>query len=606
MELKGEDLYNKLLCRACLCVGRTVFPITDENLKKYYLDALDEIPLSKPKQLSSLIVCWECRALLQKCWSFREQVKDSYRILQTYTSENLHECLLSDVSRPPHLKVHVVDSISIIPTYAEFEVSIAEFKDELADDWDCGKDDTSNHLDDNSLNTDTNIGDNSMDDKKELETELRTIMRSIEKEEKGEKRKKKKKIKSLNTKDKAKRQKYTDNMITIELSYEEMLSEREKEATRETYTKLPYKCESCLVGFNYKKSYQAHVDNKHSPERGEYCCPVCKTIFSTVESFTTHYKRHIRRYECTICHKRTTDLKTMQQHYYLTHEITLKEYTCNVCGKVSNSLDIHRYHTESHKQRLQCPDCDKTFRHRAGLMNHRHAVHEFNNTFPCTQCDKVFRWRTSLRRHFEEHTRKNKTTTEAPSCSMCRISFASICSYRRHLRNSLKHVSQDQLRFICDHCNRRFSDKTKLRDHIEEKHLHKTFQCHICLKMSKNRVGLDQHIRNVHKGRPKDKMCHHCGRGFPTRMQLDAHIRMHTGERPFICEFCPTTFSQQSNLNKHNKQVHLNIKSKRYPNCKKKKEGSSEDTNIPKVPVLNQVEDFRPVLQYSPERGFVI
>ncbi|KOB66848.1 Zinc finger protein 39 [Operophtera brumata] len=49
-------------------------------------------------------------------------------------------------------------------------------------------------------------------------------------------------------------------------------------------------------------------------------------------------------------------------------------------------------------------------------------------------------------------------------------------------------------------------------------------------------------------------MCHHCGKGFPTKVQLESHIRTHTGERPFICEYCPTTFSQQSNLYKHNRQ----------------------------------------------------
>ncbi|KAG7306551.1 hypothetical protein JYU34_007915 [Plutella xylostella] len=115
--------------------------------------------------------------------------------------------------------------------------------------------------------------------------------------------------------------------------------------------------------------------------------------------------------------------------------------------------------------------------------------------------------------------------------------------------------SVDKIKFICDDCGRRYANKTKLRDHIEEKHLHKSYQCDICHKPSKNRVCLEQHVRNVHRGRALDKMCHHCGKGFPTKVQLESHIRSHTGERPFICEFCPTTFSQQSNLYKHNRQV---------------------------------------------------
>ncbi|XP_063631178.1 gastrula zinc finger protein XlCGF62.1-like [Cydia splendana] len=230
-------------------------------------------------------------------------------------------------------------------------------------------------------------------------------------------------------------------------------------------------------------------------------------------------------------------------------------------------------------------------------MNHRLAVHELQNAFPCTVCEKVFRWKASLKRHMEKHHVKDKMASAA-YCAACGISFSSVCSYQRHMKNSLKHVTQEQLRFICDHCNKRFADKTKLRDHIEEKHLHRTYQCHICHKPSKNRVGLDQHIRNVHRGRPNNKMCHHCGKGFPTKVQLESHIRTHTGERPFICEFCPTTFSQQSNLYKHNRQVHLNIKSKRYPLCKKTKQEEMRPQTV---------EDFRPVavLHFEPERGFL-
>ncbi|KAL4705092.1 hypothetical protein ACJJTC_002740, partial [Scirpophaga incertulas] len=60
------------------------------------------------------------------------------------------------------------------------------------------------------------------------------------------------------------RKKQDDKIITIDLSYEEMQLERSKEASKDSYVYAEFKCESCLIGFNYKKSYKAHVIAKHS------------------------------------------------------------------------------------------------------------------------------------------------------------------------------------------------------------------------------------------------------------------------------------------------------------------------------------------------------
>ncbi|XP_060808505.1 zinc finger protein 287 isoform X2 [Amyelois transitella] len=623
METNADTPY-KLLCTACLCFGRSLQPLRAGKLNQCYLDIIKEIPLyNTPIQCPS--VCLECSALLRKVVSFREQVQDSYRILQAYTSETLTECLLTDVTRPPKLRTHILESIDIMPMNHVTDIAVhkeASMKSELKNEFHdpeieidksksressaierdrksneatkvcasaaggdyyvvCVKDELKDEnkefhqeIGQDYPQSDGSISDQEADFKEcNIDEQMEAFLTDIKKE-KGKVKKRKVKRKKENVKTSKDSTVATSKIHTIELTYEEMLAERARDSAKESYLKAEFKCMTCLVGFNYKASYNSHMAAKHSPSIGNYSCPICNTVLPTLESFQTHYRRHMRRYECSMCQRRTLDLKVMEQHYYSTHRISLKQYPCSECAHVSNSIDLHRYHKDTHKARVQCPDCDKSFIHRAGLMNHRLAVHELNNKFPCTICDKVFRWKTSLKRHLEKHDTRalDKTASNVARCETCKINFASECSYKRHMKNSLKHVTQDQLRYVCDHCDRRFADKTKLRDHIEEKHLHRTYQCHICLKPSKNRVGLDQHIRNVHKGRPNDKMCHHCGKGFPTKVQLESHIRTHTGERPFICEFCPTMFSQQSNLYKHNRQVHLNMKSKRYPMCKKRKD----------------------------------
>lgn len=46
IDVKEESLAYKLLCNACLCVGRKLHTIINEKIQKYYIDALDEIPVS--------------------------------------------------------------------------------------------------------------------------------------------------------------------------------------------------------------------------------------------------------------------------------------------------------------------------------------------------------------------------------------------------------------------------------------------------------------------------------------------------------------------------------------------------------------------------------
>jgi len=160
--------------------------------------------------------------------------------------------------------------------------------------------------------------------------------------------------------------------------------------------------------------------------------------------------------------------------------------------------------------------------------------------FTCGKCNKIFSVISNLDNHMDLHVKEN-------------FIYCEICgAYFTNENELIIHKEIHSVPTSCKVCGKIFSTLWDVRKHRKTHNSSgKPFKCYAykCNKSFDSSSNRIEHVR-IHTG-AKPYECEYCGKAFKCRSNLARHARLHTGEKPYVCNKCNERFTAANSLKEH-------------------------------------------------------
>lgn len=172
--------------------------------------------------------------------------------------------------------------------------------------------------------------------------------------------------------------------------------------------------------------------------------------------------------------------------------------------------------------------------------------------YVCSICGLDFRKRTPFNEHMDEHI--SGTKDGVYECEYCQTAYTDVRLFRAHKKT---HSSNMKI-WTCKDCNKNYSSKNLLDEHMNMHTGDRPYKCPHCVKDFASKYTLTAHMK-IHYDRKRPYECTECGKSFFSNQNLMQHERTHTGIKEYECDVCHKKFGTHHNLDVH-KIVHTGYK----------------------------------------------
>ncbi|XP_053182288.1 zinc finger protein 407 [Scomber japonicus] len=333
------------------------------------------------------------------------------------------------------------------------------------------------------------------------------------------------------------------------------------------------RCEDCGFMADGISGLNVHISMKHPSKEKHFHCLVCGKSFYTESNLHQHLTSaaHLRNeqnsveelpeggasFKCVKCTDRFETEQDLFIHIKEKHEELLREVNKYV---LEDTEQINREREEN--QGSVCKYCGKVCKSSNSMAFLAHIrTHTGSKPFMCKICNFATAQLGDARNHVKRHLGMREY-----KCDICGWAFVMKKHLSTHLLGKHGVGQRKERKFECELCDRSFSEKWALNNHMKLHSGEKPYKCAwpSCHYAFLNLSAMKDHYR-THTGE-KSYLCDLCGFAGGTRHALTKHRRQHTGERPFKCKLCNFASTTQSHLSRH-KRVHTGEKPYRCPWC---------------------------------------